>query len=192
MLDEEFADFAAGIRPALRRRAYALCRDWHEADDLAQIVLIKLYRRWDRLDRREKLGGYLHTMLVRALLDTRRGAARSREVLAEDLPEPAPQPTHQEQVVDRLVLQDALAQLADRQRAAVLLRYVGRLSAEETAATLGCSPTTVRSQSCRGLASLRGLLAGAGTAQPTGRDRVRRAAGPNAVCHAAFSPGRCV
>lgn len=158
MSDQDFVSFVAVTRPTLRRKAYALCGDWHEADDLVQTVLIKLHQHWARLERRDELSGYLHRMLVRAVISSRRGAVRAREVLPGELPEPEPAPAAQDRVPDRLVLADALARLGNRQREAVVLRYVERLSAEEVAAALGCSPSTVRSQSSRGLANLRKLL----------------------------------
>lgn len=158
MSNEEFASFVAVTRPALRRKAYALCGDWHEADDLVQTVLIRLHHRWPHLERHDELSGYLHRMLVRTLISSRRSATRKREVLFGELPEPEPEPAAQEHVADRMMLQDALARLGDRQRSAVLLRYVERLSAEEAAAAMGCSPTTIRSQSYRGLANLREFL----------------------------------
>jgi RNA polymerase sigma factor (sigma-70 family) len=51
-----------------------------------------------------------------------------------------------------------LAQLAPRQRATLVLRFWEDLSIEQTADLLGCSPGTVRSQTARGLATLRGIL----------------------------------
>jgi len=40
----------------------------------------------------------------------------------------------------------------------VVLRYYDDLSVEQTAAVLGCSEGTVKSQCSRGLAALRGVL----------------------------------
>lgn len=45
-----------------------------------------------------------------------------------------------------------------RQRAVVVLRYFEDLSVEDTAATLGCAPGTVKSQSAKALRTLRVLL----------------------------------
>jgi RNA polymerase sigma factor (sigma-70 family) len=62
-------------------------------------------------------------------------------------------------VEDRLVLFDALAKMPPRQRAVVVLRFWQDLDVTETAHLLGCSEGTVKSQSARGLAKLRELLA---------------------------------
>ncbi|HZX56833.1 MAG TPA: sigma-70 family RNA polymerase sigma factor, partial [Ilumatobacteraceae bacterium] len=53
----------------------------------------------------------------------------------------------------------ALAQVPPRQRAALVLRYYDDLSEAETAAALGCSLGTVKSQTAKGLARLRTLMA---------------------------------
>jgi RNA polymerase sigma factor (sigma-70 family) len=87
-----------------------------------------------------------------------RHAAGSREVIAEQVPGPDPSPPDHDRLPDRLLLLDALAQLEDRQRATVILRYWEYLSVDETAAALDCSPETVRSEASRALATLRSAL----------------------------------
>ena len=58
----------------------------------------------------------------------------------------------------RLSLLAALDRLPPKARAVVVLRYWEDLSVEATAAALGCSTGTVKSQSSRALARLRALL----------------------------------
>ncbi|HEY7045554.1 MAG TPA: sigma-70 family RNA polymerase sigma factor, partial [Nocardioidaceae bacterium] len=61
----------------------------------------------------------------------------------------------QDRAETRHVLLAALSELTRRQRATVVLRYYFDLSEAETAAALGCSEGTVKSQAARGLARLR-------------------------------------
>jgi RNA polymerase sigma factor (sigma-70 family) len=63
------------------------------------------------------------------------------------------------QIVDRALLLGALAELPARQRACVVLRYYEDLSVETVARTLGCRPGTVKSQTARGLETLRAAYA---------------------------------
>lgn len=153
-----FSQYVRQVRPELRRRAFRLCGDWYEADDLVQQTLIKMFRHWHALDHRGELSAYSRTVLVRTFLNEHRAPWKAREFLVDRLPEPDPEPDDQELLHDRFVLLDALARLGRRQRAVIVLRYWEHLSVEETADTLGCSTATVRSQSFRGLANLRSLL----------------------------------
>jgi RNA polymerase sigma factor (sigma-70 family) len=64
-------------------------------------------------------------------------------------------------------LYHALGALPARQRAAVVLRYYEDLSEIDTAAAMGCSVGTVKSQTAKGLAHLRAVL-GRNSPDPTG------------------------
>ena len=57
-----------------------------------------------------------------------------------------------------VVLLNALASVAPRQRACVVLRFYDDLSTEDTAELLNCSIGTVKSNTARGLAALRRVL----------------------------------
>jgi DNA-directed RNA polymerase specialized sigma24 family protein len=44
--DREFEEFVVAAWPRLRRAAYLLSHDSHEADDLVQIALTSSFARW--------------------------------------------------------------------------------------------------------------------------------------------------
>jgi RNA polymerase sigma-70 factor (sigma-E family) len=157
-LDDQFSRWVKQARSDLRRRAFLLCGDWFGADDLVQNTLIKLYRRWNDLERREELGAYTRTIMFRTFISERRTHRWSRELIQDRVPEPPPLADGQVHLGDRYLLLGALAQLGPRQRAAIILRYWEDLSVEETARTLGCSTATVRSQASRALTTLRCML----------------------------------
>ncbi|WP_380279164.1 SigE family RNA polymerase sigma factor [Kitasatospora purpeofusca] len=166
--DAEFTEFVAARAPWLRKVAYLLCGDWHRADDLVQEAVTKLYVRWGRLSGVENLDGYARTVLLNTFLAEQRSpwwrwtARRDTEAVPERAV-PAPD-------VDGSVdLRRALAALPPRQRATVVLRYYCDLTVEQTAAALECSTGTVKSQSARGLGSLRRSL-GRGKAQEEFRE----------------------
>ncbi|MEW1588924.1 SigE family RNA polymerase sigma factor [Micromonospora vinacea] len=153
--DTAFAEYFAARSGAMRGTAYLLCGDWHRAEDLVQTAFVKLYRVWNRISRHEVLDSYLRQILIRTFLDERRrGWWRRERVGGEDAEQVAPPDSPE----SRLVLLQALARVAPRQRAVLVLRYWEDLSVEDVAALLECSPGTVKSQAARGLDTLRGLL----------------------------------
>ena len=68
-------------------------------------------------------------------------------------------------VATRQALMSTLADLPPRQRACVVLRYFEDLSVAETAALLGCTEGTVKSQTSRALFSLRSVLSDSPTSE---------------------------
>ncbi|MEU6072950.1 SigE family RNA polymerase sigma factor [Micromonospora sp. NPDC047074] len=153
--DTAFAEYFVARSDAMRGTAYLLCGDWHRAEDLVQTAFTKLYLVWNRVSRHEVLDAYVRQILVRAFLDERRrGWWRRERVGGDDAERPAPPDAPE----NRLLMLQALAAVPPRQRAVLVLRYWEDQSVEETAALLGCSPGTVKSQASRGLDTLRGLL----------------------------------
>ncbi|GAA0572087.1 SigE family RNA polymerase sigma factor [Kribbella sandramycini] len=156
--DQEYVEFVAAASGALRRTAYLVCGDWHRADDVVQDALCKLYRSWAKIDRDGNPLAYARRTVVNAALDSGRRPWR-REVPTVDLPtdqlwdaDPATGHAERDEVLA------ALTRLAPRQRACVVLRYYEDLSIEQTAQILGCSEGTVKSQTARGLETLRNVI----------------------------------
>lgn len=160
--EERFREFARGNAVALRRSAFLLCGDWHLADDLTQTTLIKLHGAWPRIGHRHEPVSYARKILLRTWLDERRRPWRRAERHGGDLPDnadPAAGPAALQDVVAlRAELFGLLGALPPRQRAVLVLRYFESLSVGETAAVLGCSEGTVKSQASRGLSVLRARL----------------------------------
>ena len=154
--DAAFSDFVAARQTHLRRIAYALCGDWHRADDLLQTALTKLYVAWPRIRHEGGEEAYVRQIMVRANIDESRRPWR-RERATDVLPEGdgvAPYALE-----ERSALFDALQGLPQQQRKVVVLRHWLGLSVRETAAELGISEGTVKSHSSRGLAALEAVLA---------------------------------
>jgi DNA-directed RNA polymerase specialized sigma24 family protein len=70
--EQEFAEYFAARRDAVRRTAYMLCGDWHRADDLAQTAFVALHRRWQKIRDRAATDAYVRKTLVRATIDESR------------------------------------------------------------------------------------------------------------------------
>ncbi|MEV4578243.1 SigE family RNA polymerase sigma factor [Nonomuraea jabiensis] len=154
-LDEEYTAYVSGRLSWLRKIAYPLCQDWHRADDLVQTAITRLYVKWRQARAADDLDAYVRTMLVRVFLAEQRRSWFSRVRLTPTLSDRPAEGGDRDLVMD---VNRALAAVPARQRATLVLRFHCDLSVEQTAHALGCSTGTVKSQTARGLATLRSLL----------------------------------
>lgn len=151
-------EFASARSGHLFRSACLLTSgDVHLAEDLVQETLGRMYALWGRVHRIGNPAGYAQTVLVRTFLSHRRRRSATERPLGE-LPERAPD--HGDDPELRIALLDALARLAPKDRAVVVLRYWEDRSIEETADALHVSSAAVRTRSVRALAKLREGLGG--------------------------------
>ncbi len=165
--DAEFGEYLESRAVVMRRIAYLLCGgDWHRAEDLVQTTLTKIYVAWSRIRRDGSVDAYSRKIMVRAAIDESRRAYRRREAVVGELPEAQAPPGGD--IEDAVDVRRALARLPAGQRAVVVLRYWEDLSVAETAAALGRSEGTVKSQAAKGLAALRRALS-----EPAASDRAR-------------------
>jgi RNA polymerase sigma-70 factor (sigma-E family) len=153
--DREYVEYVSAALDRLRRAAYLLCGDADRADDIVQAALVAVYLRWKKIRTVGNIDGYVHRILVRRYIDeTRRGWARV--LLAwRDTETAAPAGPS---VEDSHTVQAALAKVSRGQRTVLVLRFFCDMSVQETAIVLGCSTGTVKSQTSRGLATMRDLL----------------------------------
>ncbi len=150
-----FEEYVAARGAALWRSAWLLTGDRHRAEDLVQTALMKCWRRWDRIGE-----GGVEAYVRRTMVTTYTDWWRRRwngELPTAELPE-TPDTDRDPGVRQDVV--NALARLPRGQRAVVVLRYFDDLSEAQTAAALGISVGTVKSQTSRALRTLResGLL----------------------------------
>jgi RNA polymerase sigma-70 factor (sigma-E family) len=146
-----FDEFVATRSRALLRTAYLLTGDHSLAEDLLQTALAKCWFSWGRID------GPPEPYVRRALATTYATWWRRRwrgERPTVELPDRG-DPAGTSPIDDRDALWRALGALPRRQRAVVVLRYYEDLSEAETAAALGISTGTVKSQAAKALAALR-------------------------------------
>jgi RNA polymerase sigma-70 factor (sigma-E family) len=157
--EDEFQSFDLAHRDRLRRYAYYLSGDWHQADDIVQKALTKLFAAWHRVEP----GGapaYARRIVTNVYLSHRRLAWVRRERATDEMPVQRIE-APQAEVELRLTVTGALDRLSARERVTIVLRYWEQLSVDETAAAMGCSAGTVKSQTSRAMGKLRRLLAGA-------------------------------
>lgn len=159
-----FEDFVAQHYGRLRRTAIMLVTDPGHAEDLVQEALLRAHRHWPTASAAPL--PYVRAILANLARDRYRAAGRRpRETDLYERDAPALDPLGD--VTDRQAVRAALAELPDRQRAVVVLRYFDDLSTAQTAAALGCSEGTVKSHLSRALRALERRLG----PDPEGGDR---------------------
>ena len=149
---EGFREYVVARQTALLRTAYLLTGHAQDAEDLVQMALVKVVPNWRRIaDNPEP---YVRRVLINENVSRwrrRRWREETTGVLPEGLAD-APD------LVEMMAVRSALATLAPRQRAVIVLRYYEGLSEAEIAATLGIASGTVKSQARDALARLKQAL----------------------------------
>jgi RNA polymerase sigma-70 factor (sigma-E family) len=158
--ERDFREFVNARFESLRGLAYLTCGDWEAAEDAVSISLAKLYQRWRKVDSPHS---YACRTVVRAAIDEARHPWRREHAASHRLPERAT-PDAADRIDERMRLRDALRQIPPGQRAILVLRFYEGLSVDQTAAALGLRTGTIKSQTARGLATLREVLAREGLA----------------------------
>ncbi len=151
----DFEQFVRSRSAALLRTAYLLTGDAHRAEDVLQETLIRAADRWSRITSDPE--PYVRRILYTRAID---GWRRRRVRESADARVPADREdvaTPTDGVAPRLVLRAALLRITPRQRAVLVLRFYDDLTEQQTAAVLGCSVNTVKSQTRHALQRLRVL-----------------------------------
>lgn len=149
-----FHEFVVARGGALSRTAYLLTGEHHAAEDLVQSALAKAATRWRQILEYGQPEAYIRRIMINEQISWwRRRPARP----VAQVPDRAG-PDEPHQVVDRIALGEALDTLTPRQRAVVVLRFYEDLSEADTAAAMGCSVGTVKSQTHLALGHLRRAL----------------------------------
>jgi RNA polymerase sigma-70 factor (sigma-E family) len=151
--EEAFRAFVVERQTVLRRRAFLLCGNWADGDELVQEALARVYVAWPRISAGAEMAYTRRTMLNLHLNDQRK---RRREVLTEATPEPHVAGPDQELA---LTLAELLKGLPDKQRAVLVLRFWEDLTVPQIAEATGIAEGTIKSQISRGLAAMRERLA---------------------------------
>lgn len=158
----------AALDQLLRRhydKIYAVCRrvtgNASDADDACQEALIKITRSLPRFDGRSSFGTWAYRIATNASLDELRKRKRRpslHSVRGDDDQAPEvvdPLAAKQvEAVSDRMALDEALAELSEDFRHAVILRDVADLDYSEIAEVLDVPVGTVKSRIARGRSTM--------------------------------------
>jgi len=165
--DAEYSEFVTARLSSLRRLSGVLCGDWQHADDLVQGTLVKLYVHWGRAQAASHPDAYARAILVREFIADRRSSWSRRVWLSGTVGDSPAAAMDHDAALD---LRAAVSTLPPGQRATLVLRFYCDLNVEQSAAILGCSAGTVKSQTARGLEAVRVALGPAHAGRP-GRDQ---------------------
>ena len=162
--DAQSRFFAQNMRRVFLQ-IYRIVGNVADAQDLAQEAFIKALQRQDQLKDLDKAAHWLSRIASNTAIDFLRRSGRLSVSDLEDLPEPVLR-SREEGAEQRLLrgehreyLEAGLAILTERERAALLLRDVEDLPAEEVAERLNCSKATVRSHIANARIKLRRYMA---------------------------------
>jgi RNA polymerase sigma-70 factor (ECF subfamily) len=147
----EFSAFFADEHERLFKALYFVTGNRADASELMQDAFLKLWERWDSIDRIEDPAGYLFRVALNGSRMRARAARRAakRLVAIDTAVDPFEEVNLREDV--RLML----TRLAPRQRAALVLLDLYGYGSEEAAKIMGIRPSTVRALATPGRAVLR-------------------------------------
>lgn len=150
-----YEEFVTATSAKLLRAAYLLTGSRHDAEDLLQASLVKLYVAWRKAEGADSTEAYARRVLMNTFISSRRPARFTRERLFDDVPEDR---VDDRDPAERLAFWPRVMALPPRQRAVIVLRYYEDLSEQEIADTLGCAVGTVKSTANAALKRLRNDL----------------------------------
>ncbi|GAA3487834.1 MULTISPECIES: SigE family RNA polymerase sigma factor [Streptomyces] len=153
----EFHDFFERHYAELARFAHLLTGETDAADDLAADALVALWQHWGRLRQADHPLAYARGVVANMARARIRSAVRERRRVALFWSR-SPERTESPDVASVLDVRAALDRLPFRKRACVVLRHAFDLSEKDTAAALGISVGTVKSQTSKGMAELERTL----------------------------------
>jgi RNA polymerase sigma-70 factor (ECF subfamily) len=170
--DKIFADLVGPHLRPLYRLAFRLTGNVHDAEDLFQDLLVKVYARLHELRRVEKRRPWLARVMYTLFIDGQRRAARSPLSLVVDNDngeeislQPPPGSPHDNEPEAAAIrdgeqrrLLRALARLPDEQRTILMLADVEGFTLNEMETILDCPRGTLKSRLHRARARLRELL----------------------------------
>jgi RNA polymerase sigma-70 factor, ECF subfamily len=169
---EAFAQLVEKYKQPVMNLTARMLRDETEAEDLAQAVFLQVYKSAHNYEKKAKFTTWLFTIARNLCLnEIRRRARHPAESLDQTHPDQDDQPLHQ--VEDKRTdsppetllrtelvkkVDEALAELPENQRTALLLCRQEELSYEEIARVLDCSLAATKSLIHRGRETLKQKL----------------------------------
>lgn len=148
MTKKQYEDEVERLAPSLRRIAYSIVRNEHDAQDAVQQALLAVWARRECVEF-ARLKPYLTRAVMNACRDIQR--ARQKAIPMKEMPEMSYQPPDG-------VLADAAERLPEELRLPLLLHYMEGYKLAEIAGALGQSLPQVTSRLFRARKRLKRML----------------------------------
>lgn len=148
MTKKQYEDEVERLAPSLRRIAYSIVRNEHDAQDAVQQALLAVWARRECVEF-ARLKPYLTRAVMNACRDIQR--ARQKAIPMKEMPEMSYQPPDG-------VLADAVERLPEELRLPLLLHYMEGYKLAEIAGALGQSLPQVTSRLFRARKRLKRML----------------------------------
>jgi RNA polymerase sigma factor (sigma-70 family) len=169
--EEAFGELVTRHVDFIYSAAVRQLRNSHLAEEATQAAFIALARKAGRLQRRTAIAGWLYRAVHFAALNLQRSEARRKhwEKEAATMNNPSENaPTNPEAFKETALPQvdEALAELGETDRTALVLRFLQQKSLRDVGDTLGTSEEAAKKRVSRALEKLRALLARRGVVIP--------------------------
>lgn len=150
----EFDEFYTGTAHRVVRQVFLMTGDLAEAEDVVHEAYERAWLRWDSVRAADSPEAWVRTVARRLAISRWRRARNAvtawrRHGGPEDRPGLGP---------EHVDLVEALRQLPDKQRTAIVLHHLADLPVDQVAAETGASVSAVKAQLSRGRATLATLL----------------------------------
>jgi RNA polymerase sigma-70 factor, ECF subfamily len=168
------AELASTYGPRIHQLALRYVKNWEDAEEVTQDVLMKVHRKIDAFRGDAALSSWIYRITFNTAMSRLR-SGRANRAIEVQAPETAAEPSERQraepadwsaladdlmlrsQMRDRLIA--SLSHLPSVYRVPVILRDIQGLSTEEASAVLRVKPQTLKSRLHRGRLMLRAYLA---------------------------------
>jgi RNA polymerase sigma factor (sigma-70 family) len=138
---------------------FSRLRNFHDAEDVTQDVFIKAYQNLSKLRRWDSFAVWVYTIASNLCSKWKRSKSRrpDREFIEDQDEDALENPSLDAYRMDIISnsLHDALDSLPEIYQEALTLHYLGGMSTDDIAKSLGASPTTIRQRLVRARAQLK-------------------------------------
>lgn len=143
--------------PALRRFVLGVSRDPQLAEDVVQETVLRVWQQTPEIT--GSLRSYLYRTARNIMIDNyRRAQRRPSEMLAGDVTEPAAGMEKVDELLNRVLVEEALVRLSKEHRDVLVALHYRRFTVNEAAVQLNIPSGTVKSRAYYAVRALRSIL----------------------------------